>query len=386
MQAPTLKIIPNISVELGERAKECRNCGHSYPCSHYSLHEDTKDGLNSLCRNCAKELRDQIQNERPRELDFDEPNINYDGWQGGKYASVVKKIKDREDYEVRINECYKIFYVSEYGSDEAAYLAANQWRKEASDRLYLTKNKYKVIKENNVPTYIIVQISQGYVTLLDFSMLDFVRNHTLSASRAGKKLDQCYVIYYDRVTKITKSLSKHVFGSINRIDYLSGCLLDNRSINLRPYVTKKIQRSLGRHPSSPILRQILKIQYDQLMRQYANEYKWDHLSTDENVAKSKTLIALGMKITQCILSRSDKISIYNKYQQNINNNFNDITEAMLALDDRIHPITDNARVYKYCTYCSMWKETHNFYEDLETWDKFSRYCKSCKQHLKDLVD
>lgn len=358
--------------------KDCHLCGNSYSHGNYDIHGSTSDALDNRCKNCCNgQKKQRSTSEQSRELDVDSPDLKYESWQCGKYAGRVYKDTGRNSWTARVNNHSKNFNPKHYESDEAAYEAANLWRKQTSDELKLTKNKYMIINVENIPTYIIVQISQGYVTLLNFDMLDFVRQHTLSAGKYGRDNPKSYVEYYDQDDRKMKPLHRIIIGSENPVR-ISDCLLDNRRTNfLLPTDNKS---------SLALLKSILKLQYLEIMTQYANEFKWNDEDPKENTQKSKLLKESGIKLNRGLINQTTKEEIYQKYLTTVNSDYQGIPELMRKPGEHIHIIEDNSQMYKFCPPegyeyrqgCSSWKQTTEFYEDENTWDGYSRICKSCK--------
>lgn len=105
--------------------------------------------------------------------------------------------------------------------------AANRYRKQMSDQLGITKNKYKIIGK-----YIIVQLSKGYVTLMDIDQLEFVKEHTLFVSKSSTNKNSKYYAFFDNYGK-NKAIHQYVVGA-NMVDHIDRYPLDNRKCNLRP--------------------------------------------------------------------------------------------------------------------------------------------------------
>lgn len=414
--------------------KHCPKCDQNKPLSEFSYHGSTADRLDSRCKNCVKLAKEQSNHEHPRELDLDPPDLDKETWQGGKYAGSIYKRSNSDSYTVRVGTKYKVFNPARYESDQEAYDVANRWRKEMSDTLGLTKNKYRIIKVNGVPTYIIVQLSHGYVTLLDFDMLDFIKNYTLSAGKSGSATGKFYCLYFDRDDDKMKSIHRYILNA-DMVDHISRYTLHNTRSNLRPSSSSgnnqnrtcvndvsynkigdrieaiitytKIHRfekaaiaqtfdsiEGARHWVERVCLELdvdnltqetlmLKAHYEEIMTQYANEFKWRDLDADENASKAEALQAQGKKVSREVITNTKKDQIYRKYLE-INPNYQGIQE-LLTYGDKIYHIVDNDHEYKYCPRkgCERWKEISEFYPSNRSWDKSEKWCKSCKQQPKE---
>jgi hypothetical protein len=413
--------------------KLCHKCDTVKSISQFSHHATTKDGYDPRCKDCFKELVGRGTGECPRELDIVLPDLNNVNWQGGKYSGTVFKRSGENIYTVRVADKYKTFNPSNFNSDEDAFAAANQWRKQISDTLFLTKNKYRIIKFNEIPTYIIVQLSHNYATLLDFDMLDFVRSHTLSAGIGSTGPGSTYYVYvYDSVADKVTGLQTEIIRNAIVVDHYDRYTFDNRRCNLRPtdyignnsnqsyvsdvtydYVNDKINVIISYDRKTQILTQMfnsineardwikptilqlelskhnltddqvkLRVEYETIMEQYAPSFKWQDLNTGENVLKDQIWENEYNAVIAALSYTTKKEQIYLKYLS-INPNYPNIAE-LVKPGIKIEHIVDNGREYKFCSCenCETWKEVSEFYKNCRTWDGLERWCKSCKIRRK----
>lgn len=167
-----------------------------------------------------KIVKKNATGQNKREIDIEPTDYSNQDWQGGKIAGTIFPINKNDkiigvragvNYTGQDNKKYrdeKTFYVFVPGkkknnkatycnSIEEATKLVKQWQKTTSDNRYVTKNKYKLIFINGKPTYVIIQLTQNYVTLCDIDQLDFIKKHSLFITRSGgenKKKICCFFI------------------------------------------------------------------------------------------------------------------------------------------------------------------------------------------------
>ena len=389
----------------------------------FSKHSNTADRLDQRCKNCMKKVREEATGENARELDLDEPDLTCKDWQGGKYPGTIFKRTGKDTYTAAVSGKQKTFNPKNYASDDEAFGAANDWRKTTSDSLGITKNKYKIVRIDN-KIYIIVQLSHGYVTLLDYEMLDFVRNHTLCAGKSSRENGKYYCLYFNREDGGMKGIHGYIIHE-GIPDHIDRYPMDNRSINLRPtdysannknrtcvhtaswkkvengyegtieYTkTHKFQRqtvsqtldSLDaiskwlkdkcRELDAANLKEetiVLGEQFEEIMKQHAPEYKWKE--EQENLDKGLHLEAKKKESAVALFHGNKKLEIYKKYL-GINPNFSQI-EALVKPGQTIEHIKDQGKEYKYCSSCDAWITIEQFTKLAENWDNLNKCCKTC---------
>lgn len=166
--------------------KICRKCNQAKSVDQFSKHTGTKDKLDNRCKECVQKVKSDSKRERrPSEKDETETEINNQDWQGGKhngsvFERVVKnKSSDATVLIVAVGGKQKTFNPKNFESQQKCSEAAFGYKKCQSDELQLTSNKYKIVHKEGVPSYIIVQLSQNYVTLCDYNQLEFVKRNSM---------------------------------------------------------------------------------------------------------------------------------------------------------------------------------------------------------------
>jgi len=104
----------------------------------------------------------------------------------------------------------------------------------------LTKNKYKIIKKDGIPVYIMVQLSQDYVMLTDYDKLDIIKKYNLCVSYGQLQAGQTVRARYVGITVNNKTHLFHKFiTGFDMTDHINGYPLDDRMINLQETNSKK---------------------------------------------------------------------------------------------------------------------------------------------------
>lgn len=217
--------------------KTCNKCNTEKSIDNFSKHSGTKDKFDNRCKKCVKNIKENKNREkRPSEKDLVETNLTNTNWQGGKYSgSIFERIVKNKDTEnkvfiVAVGGKQKTFNPKNFKNEEECLKESEKYKKEQSDALKLTSNKYKIIFENSQPKYLIVQLTKKYVTLCNYSQLEFIKNNNLFVSKSGDKNSKQYCAYQTETS--IKGFHGYITG-YEMVDHINRYALDNRIYNLR---------------------------------------------------------------------------------------------------------------------------------------------------------
>lgn len=222
--------------------KKCHKCHEHYPLSSFNSHKGTKDGLDNRCKACIKKIKEKTQKIRSeikesKPLDLNKPNLESVDWQGGKQPrNIFQRPKDVDNptcYIAAIQGNQKSFPVKFYGGKDKALKAAEAYVKQSNEKLGLITNKYKIIKEDGVPKYIILQIGEGYVTLTDFEHMDMILKHRFYVTRTSAKSNPNAKTYCKIQGDFGQSSFHKKITGYEITDHVNGYPMDNRKKNLR---------------------------------------------------------------------------------------------------------------------------------------------------------
>ena len=252
--------------------KTCSKCKLEKTLDQYS-----NPSKERRCRECVKEAKNS-ENKRAPLIDIDITDINSTEWQGGKYSGTIfersKGTGPSNVFTVRVGSSSSVTKVEKTFrfTDETkniVYNEANNWKKEHSDKLNLTSNKYKIVHENNIPKYLIVQLSQNYCTLVDYDQLDFIKNNLFFVSYSGTKTSKkyCSLINNEHRNKPIHGIIANNIIENNVVDHLNGYPLDNRKENLKIATIKEnnLNRTTVIKNKSVIKKKIKKISNDEYL-------------------------------------------------------------------------------------------------------------------------
>jgi hypothetical protein len=418
--------------------KTCHKCNLRKSREEFSKHKTTRDGLDNRCKNCVKEVKNRTKpeykildmkyiNTLEQYLDINEPDLEETGWQGGKLYGTIFKRTGATKYTVTVKNKSAVCLT---------YDDALEKMKEFNNKLGLKKNQYKIIKYKN-KKYVLMQISNNYVTLFDFSKLDVLRKVYLNSTRSSMKLNPNTKSYC--ICNIDNRMGRvhNIITGFDMCDHLNRYPMDNRSENLvltthsennlnRTNISyKKINEKDGKYSakikwienkgegfqpmedsktfsdldkakkwlddkenivstnkiSDPYITK-LKSSYEEIMKKYAEDFKWcdnddtknDEDSEDESEESDDDTTKLKTKPKQKIkkdkedrttLTKEEKYDLFKKIDKEFTLNKYSINIKCNTLQI----LKYNEIEYKFCGSCKSWK---NYTEN-----NFKKYCKSC---------
>ena len=412
--------------------KVCKLCNAEKDISLFNKHNETKDKRDPRCKECMKQVKKNSKvMAKPESItDTNVPQILEKDWQGGKHIGTIFKRKNENTYTVNVNGKYKTFNPDKYNSDAHAFEKATEWKNMMSDKLLLTKNKYKIIHDNkNNPQYLIIQLSNNYVTLCDFDDIEIIRNNLLCSFRGGGE----YSKTYSALTN-DKRYSFHKFKTgYDMTDHINRYPLDNRTTNFKKTnasennknktkinfrnVTKQsdgtfeatiaytengsglgfhkkyksITANTRSHANNWIekecriidgidkleqIQQDLKAEFELIMNTHAKGFKYQddnkdlHKEKDTIIKKDKKLV----KVSESVINKKEPI--FKKFHL-INPNYdykNHLTSGV-----KIDHVNDRGSEYKFCSRCDKWKLVSEYFNAKQNYDLLDRQCKLCKK-------
>ena len=394
----------------------CAKCKEKKQIEDFNASE-LKRSTYSRCRDCMRSYK-TAEKKKPRELDLDDTDISNRTWQGGKYHGHI--LDKNNTFYPRVSGKHKSFRYDDANKDKV-YDLANQWRKDKSNELNLTSNRYKIVFDGDVPKYLIVQLSKDYITLVDYDYKDVIKSHFMCVTRSGHENSQ----YYCNITVDSKNkgLHGHLTG-FNMVDHINGYPLDNRKCNLRDtnysennknrslihktscmkskdknnnyeaiiiyndhtlyfqkiminevFATKELAKQwietkcteIDAHLNKIPNRQLLKQEYEDIMAMHSDGYKWRDLF--DTISTNNIQQATPTNEKQTI--RNDNYNLF----KNIDPDW--VMPDVFKSSIKLEHITHNNLEYKFCTKCNKWVTIEKFHKSSSKHDGLDTRCKSC---------
>ena len=411
----------------------CAKCKETKNINDYNASEAARTSY-SRCRLCMQSYKNaDKENKKPRELDLDETNVLCKTWQGGKYHGHI--LDKNNTFYPRVDGKQKSFRYDDENKD-SIYKLANKWRKEKSNELNLSSNRYKIIfDDKNKPLYVIVQLSKDYITLTDFNQLDFIKSHNLCVSCSSKENAKQYVAC--TIDNKLVSFHGHITG-LKMVDHINGYPLDNRRKNLiettasennknrsnihKTYFTvidnkfkgtviyndhtqqfKKVTLSeifndldsckkwiLAKVDSlnSKTLNEIdnkkqLKDEFEKIMEKHAENFKWrdvminefdSSIHIQENEENNSESNSIIEKKHVAVKMSIIKETTYNLFKT-IDPSWSIPQEFNASI--KLEHIKHQDNEYKFCTKCDKWTLINNFHKSSSKHDGLDTRCKDC---------
>lgn len=160
----------------------------------------------------------------------------------------------------------KYFSFNTYGSEDEALIAAENFRRQKSLELGLTRNMYRRLpddiywnddpsnfpKTKNTYEVHIKSKNEDIYTLVDESDLEEIEKNTLCVTKSGRTTAKQYVNISSKGTRedkkngnvLFKGLHTHLLN-VNMVDHINRNPMDNRRCNLRETTPKKNNNNKG---------------------------------------------------------------------------------------------------------------------------------------------
>ncbi len=425
------------------KTKKCRKCEKTLDIIKFSIHKQTADGYDNRCKDCVKEMkkkiREQINNDKVNEnitprnylqnateyLDEFEPDLNSTEWQGGKLKGTVFKRKDAEKYTITLNKQTKIALTM----DDAKKELYKMNKKEDS-----IKNMYKIITHKD-KRYIIMQLSNNYVSLFDYDKLNLLRKLNMLVSKSSEKQNSNSKYYCLATLNNRNGLIHNIITNFDMCDHINRYPLDNRVENLSTttysdnnrnkscisykkiqninnkyyakikYLDKEIQMFTYKYDEKTFdtneeaiewinkrcteINNIhidiieldedfinLKNDYETIMKKYAGNFKW----CDSDDTKIQEQQEEEQQEEQNIEdNKVERMSKEDKYKQfkDIDKDFTINKYNINLKSNTIQHLTYENIEYKFCSKCHNWNNITNYRMCSDSVDKLNKYCKSC---------
>lgn len=214
----------------------CRGCYTEYTVKfHNAKHKKW-----NACKFCYKQKFLNIPEELPdiiykvkedTKYHLTDEEIKEKGWIGGHLAGCI--IEREKCYQVFFNtggiKCSKSFSFGKNNSlKEMKLKEAQKWRMEISDGKDLTKNKYRIVRQNN-HRYVQIRLQDNLFTKLDLEDFDKIKKYRLFAVKNKER----YYVSFTSETGKKRMLHNYILPEYKQIDHISRNGLDNRRQNLR---------------------------------------------------------------------------------------------------------------------------------------------------------